>query len=49
MGLDKPVSTSTTGNSLRRLLADGTIAKVDYAEYRFEDEVFAGWILLQGS
>jgi len=23
--------------------------KVDYAEYRLEDEAFAGWVLLQGS
>lgn len=44
LGLDKPVSANTPYNSLKRLQADGVVAKVDYATYRFEDDAFAEWV-----
>ena len=39
-----PVSANTPYNSLKRLQADGVVAKVDYATYRFEDDAFAEWV-----
>ena len=48
LGLDKPVSANTPYNSLKRLQANGVVAKVDYATYRFEDDAFAEWVRQRG-
>jgi hypothetical protein len=47
LGLDKPAGANTAYHSLRRLQDDGTVAKVAYAEYRFEDEAFEAWVRQQ--
>ena len=48
LGLDKPVSANTPYNSLKRLQADGVVAKLDYATYRFEDDALAHWVRERG-
>ena len=48
LGLDQPVSANTPYNSLKRLQANGVVAKVDYATYRFEDDAFAEWVRERG-
>ncbi len=44
LGLDKPVGKNTPQQSLRRLQDEDLVAKLDYGDYRLQDDAFAQWL-----
>jgi hypothetical protein len=44
LGIGKAVSNNTSQQSLRRLQNEDLVVKVDYGDYRVQDEAFAEWL-----
>lgn len=48
LGLACEATPNTPAQALRRLQADTVLTRMEYGEYRFEDEAFREWINVQG-
>ncbi|PLZ03874.1 hypothetical protein CY652_02550 [Burkholderia sp. WAC0059] len=44
LALGKPATKNTVSHALRRLVADNSVTRLTFGEYRIEDEAFAEWL-----